>query len=92
MSQKLPIFPTVLFLLCQLMDRARDVGDYLKAAMCELQKKYLIIGDVRGHGMFIGIDLVKDRGTREPHTKAAEHALSRFREEKILMQVHSYVQ
>ena len=35
---------------------------------------------------FIGVDLVKDRQTREPHTKAAEHAVSRFREEKILMQ------
>ena len=35
---------------------------------------------------FIGVDLVKDRKTREPHTKAAEHAVSRFREEKILMQ------
>ena len=30
--------------------------------------------------------MVKDRKTREPHTKAAEHAVSRFREEKILMQ------
>ena len=30
--------------------------------------------------------MVKDRQTREPHTKAAEHAVSRFREEKILMQ------
>ena len=35
---------------------------------------------------FIGVDLVKDRQTREPHTKAAEHVVCRFREEKILMQ------
>ena len=69
------------------MERARVVGDYLKEAMCKLKEKHSIIGDVRGHGMFIGVDLVKDRTTRDPHTKAAEHALSRFREEKILMQV-----
>ena len=34
-----------------------------------------IIGDVRGRGMFFGIDLVKDRETREPHTAAAAHIL-----------------
>lgn len=70
----------------QLMDHAKSVGEYLKASMTQLMEKHQIIGDVRGHGLFVGIDLVKDRKTREPHTKAAEHALSRFREEKILMQ------
>ena len=68
------------------MDRAKEVGDYFVQKLNGLKDKYQIIGDVRGRGMFIGIDLVKDRKTREPHTKAAEHALSRFREEHILMQ------
>jgi 4-aminobutyrate aminotransferase-like enzyme len=36
--------------------------------------------------MFIGIDLVKDRTTREPATKEAAHITSRLREEKILLQ------
>ena len=36
--------------------------------------------------MFFGVDLVKDRRTREPATDEAAHILSRFREEKILLQ------
>ena len=39
-----------------------------------------IIGDVRGRGMFFGIDLVKNRETREPHPAAAEHILSILKE------------
>ena len=70
----------------KLLDRAKETGDYFLDKLRGLMDKHPIIGDVRGRGMFIGIDLVKDRGTREPHTKAAEHALSRFREEHILMQ------
>ena len=73
------------------MDRAKDVGKYFLEALNELKEKYDMIGDVRGRGMFIGIDLVKSRETREPHTKAAEHVLSRFREERILMQVQNFV-
>ena len=72
------------------MDRAKDVGKYFLEALNELKEKYDMIGDVRGRGMFIGIDLVKSRETREPHTKAAEHVLSRFREERILMQVQKF--
>lgn len=71
----------------QLMSRALEVGMYLKGSLFKLKEKHQIIGDVRGEGMFVGIDLVKNRETREPHTKAAEHCLSRFREERILMQV-----
>ena len=74
----------------QLIDRAKDVGKYFLDALNELKDKYDMIGDIRGRGMFIGIDLVKSRETREPHTKAAEHVLSRFREERILMQVQKF--
>lgn len=69
-----------------LMEHAKEVGDYLKNCVLKLKEKYEIIGDVRGVGLFVGIDLVKDRKTREPNTTAAEHVLSRFLEERILMQ------
>ncbi len=69
------------------MEKAKDVGQYLKDEFLRLKEKYQIIGDVRGVGLFVGVHLVKNRETREPNTKVAEHALHRFREEKILMQV-----
>jgi len=69
-----------------LMKHAIKVGNLLYEGAKKLADKYEIIGDVRGRGMFIGIDLVKDRTTREPHTAAAAHILTRFKEEHILLQ------
>jgi len=69
-----------------LMEHAVKVGDLLLEGAKKLGEKYEIVGDVRGRGMFVGIDLVKDRKTREPHTAAAAHVLTRFKEEHILLQ------
>ena len=49
----------------QLMKNAADVGGYLLAAARELMKKHQLIGDVRGRGLMIGIELVRDRQTKE---------------------------
>ena len=46
-----------------------------------------IIGDVRGRGMFFGIDLVKNRETREPHPVAAEHILSILKEVSLFRSI-----
>jgi len=40
--------------------------DYLKSKLYELEEKHQIIGEVRGKGLFCGVELVKDRETREP--------------------------
>jgi len=69
-----------------LMQHAVTVGQLLLDGAKKLGEKYDIVGDVRGRGMFVGIDLVKDRKTREPHTAAAQHVLTRFKEEHILLQ------
>ena len=51
----------------RLMERSRQMGDYLAAAMEELERRHEEIGDVRGIGLLRGIELVKDRETREPY-------------------------
>ncbi|GLX80425.1 aminotransferase [Thalassotalea insulae] len=52
----------------QLQQNALTVGNYLLDQLQNLQQRYPIIGDVRGIGLFIGIELVNDRLTKEPAT------------------------
>ena len=46
------------------------MGAYLLDGLKALMDKHAIIGDVRGKGLMIGIELVKDRATKEPHPDA----------------------
>ena len=50
-----------------LLERSREMGDYLAASLGKLQQRHEEIGDVRGMGLLRGIELVKSRETREPH-------------------------
>jgi 4-aminobutyrate aminotransferase len=49
-----------------LMENAEKVGNYLKSKLMELKGKYEIVGDVRGKGLVLGVELVKDRETKKP--------------------------
>jgi 2,2-dialkylglycine decarboxylase (pyruvate) len=51
----------------QLVARARTTGAYLRARMLDLQQRHDVIGDVRGEGMLLGVELVQDRASRRPH-------------------------
>ncbi|RMF22549.1 MAG: aminotransferase class III-fold pyridoxal phosphate-dependent enzyme [Bacteroidetes bacterium] len=68
-----------------LQARARQVGAYLKSALEELQSRFPIIGQVRGHGLFLGIELVTDPATRRPATRQAHYLINRMRRLGILM-------
>ena len=50
-----------------LISRAGEMGAYLTKALLDLQQRHEVIGDVRGQGLLIGVELVKDRQSREPH-------------------------
>jgi 2,2-dialkylglycine decarboxylase (pyruvate) len=49
-----------------LVEKARTTGAYLRNALLELQNRYEAIGDVRGAGMLLGVELVIDRQTKRP--------------------------
>ncbi|HKK90514.1 MAG TPA: aminotransferase class III-fold pyridoxal phosphate-dependent enzyme, partial [Desulfobacteraceae bacterium] len=68
-----------------LQENAKRMGDKLLAGLRDLQKKYEVVGDVRGYGLFIGLDLVKDLQTREPGTALADYVKNRMRDHRILM-------
>jgi len=53
----------------QYLENARVMGDFLFARLADWTKKYKIVGDVRGRGLMIGIEIVRDRRTKE---KAAD--------------------
>jgi 2,2-dialkylglycine decarboxylase (pyruvate) len=50
----------------RLVERARSAGQRLRDGLLSLQQRYECIGDVRGRGLLVGMDLVTDRQTREP--------------------------
>ena len=50
-----------------LVERARTVGGYLRRRLEELQQRYEAIGDVRGEGLLLGVELVQDRKSRKPN-------------------------
>lgn len=68
----------------RLQANALAMGDDLIGKLRDLQNKHPLIGDVRGMGLFLGIDLVTDRETRAPATVAASHVVNRLRERGVL--------
>ena len=68
-----------------LQENAHQTGEFLKASLQELKKSYPIIGDVRGRGLFLGVELVRDPETLEPADKEAAYAANRMRDLGVLV-------
>src|SRR5277367_2333371 len=64
---------------------AAEVGAYLRGKLEELQEKHALIGEVRGMGLLLGMELVEDRKTKKPATAATAALLESSRENRILI-------
>lgn len=68
-----------------LKENCTVVGAHLRDRLLELQKKYPMIGEVRGMGLLQGLELVRDLKTKEPATKEIAALMERTRENGILV-------
>jgi 4-aminobutyrate aminotransferase/(S)-3-amino-2-methylpropionate transaminase len=68
-----------------LLSRAEKIGQKVMEAFKDLQKQHPIIGDVRGLGAMVGMELVLDRKTKEPATTLTKRLINLCREKGLLM-------
>ena len=68
----------------RLQERALRVGDHFIEKLTRLAERHPIIGDVRGSGLFLGLELVRDRRTLEPAGPEAGYVVDRLRELGVL--------
>lgn len=69
----------------ELQESAARVGERLIAGLHELSKRHALIGDIRGTGLFLGVDLVFDQISRAAAAAAAAFIKNRLRERRILL-------
>jgi alanine-glyoxylate transaminase/(R)-3-amino-2-methylpropionate-pyruvate transaminase len=69
----------------QLQANALKVGNHILAGLEKLQLKHNVIGDVRGRGLMIGVELVKDRQTKEPGKAECARVMELAREMGLLI-------
>lgn len=69
----------------RLQEHARRVGAHLRARFEALRDAYPLVGDVRGAGLFLGLELVRDRRTLEPAAREASWLASQMRERGVLI-------
>ena len=68
-----------------LQENARATGDYLLEGLRNLAGRHPLIGDVRGQGLFLGFEMVRDRETREPAAGEAAELVNRMKDLGILL-------
>ena len=69
----------------ELIENAAVQGEYLMQALRRLQQTYVCLGDVRGKGLMVGVELVKDRETKEPARKWRGKIIQRAFEKGLLI-------
>ncbi|XP_022096059.1 5-phosphohydroxy-L-lysine phospho-lyase-like [Acanthaster planci] len=69
----------------KLRENATVVGDFLRKELLQMKQRYEVVGDVRGLGMFIGIELVRSKATKEPAADEATFIVEFLRDKFILL-------
>ncbi len=69
----------------RLRKHAHRVGERLLAGLRPFVDRHPLVGDVRGSGLFLGMELVRDRATLEPATAEASRVVNQMREDGILL-------
>ncbi len=68
-----------------IQQNAHEVGGYLKGRLLELMEKHPMIGDVRGKGLLLGVELVEDRVSKAPATAATTDVMEATRDLGLLL-------
>jgi 4-aminobutyrate aminotransferase-like enzyme len=68
-----------------LLRNTEETGAYLRGKLLDLQNKYPLIGDVRGMGLLLALELVEDRKTKTPATAATAQLIEATRENRIMV-------
>jgi 4-aminobutyrate aminotransferase-like enzyme/Ser/Thr protein kinase RdoA (MazF antagonist) len=69
----------------EMQEHAKETGNYLMDGLKTLMNKYSIISDVRGHGLFIGAEMVKDRKTLEPAVEEIDMVVEKMKDKGYLL-------
>jgi 4-aminobutyrate aminotransferase-like enzyme len=69
----------------RLRENALDTGQYLRQRLIAFSNRFETIGDVRGAGLFIGVELVTDRATRSPATQLTMRLVNELRRRRVLI-------
>jgi 4-aminobutyrate aminotransferase-like enzyme/Ser/Thr protein kinase RdoA (MazF antagonist) len=68
-----------------LQSNAQEVGDFLIQGLQALKERFAVIGDVRGLGLFIGVELVKDHNTLAPAAAEADYIMERMKQGGVVI-------
>ncbi|WP_146575222.1 aspartate aminotransferase family protein [Botrimarina hoheduenensis] len=68
-----------------IQENARVIGGHLKERLLGLQEKHALIGEVRGMGLMLGVELVRNRQTKEPANTEAASVMERMKEHGVLI-------